>query len=763
MKSKLLLLMICLCLQNVLLKADIKIYNKSSVDSDTVYFGKCIVGDYLESVFVIENDSDFDLKIADVYPSYYLGTPDNISNNEFQEFSLITPSFQNSLIPKNSKREFTIRYDAKSELLVFPIGKKMAALKIGLFNANLSSPPSEISELDKFRAFIITASKTNLDVDFTRNEFMLDTVCINPSIPIEMTSYLQNMTKNSQIIVEEKFSYLNLNCFNTEIQSSSLGESSIFNNYHEQKLRRFTYYPVNRDWDTAIYTVRFKQNSSIETDYSTSVKFIAYGAEQRIKLVDAVGAEIRRDTIDLGDVRIGNKHTVKVAIKNIGNLPFGVLYQEVRKEQLNELEGDYQIQKNNFNSNRHLKINAIDTFELTFTPSKRNTIIGRLVLHSDIATRNIMNVNNSSREVIIYIKGRGVAPEIEISTSEIDFGSIIISEQCPITKDTSITIYNSGNQMLRISDIRIEPAVGVPFEFVNTEATIQPGQAYKLPVIFNSKWAVPGKVYNAEIIIENNSLEPKQNLKVILKSSTEFLKQFDVSIPKQVKSKSGREVRIPILVDRNKISTAVSADITISFDKTMLAYKNYIKVNTACEAVWDIRVDNSLENSLNIKILQTSNYFANRDTLLILAFDTYLGENSFTPIVIEGLKIGNQNCDQIFSYDLSTATGGFEIDSTCGLNQKTLKSNPPKLSISQVYPNPASESTRIEFVVPFTSFVDVEILNQLGEVVDVLISKVLDKGKYSLDYNLDKLQNGNYLCRIKSGLNMEIVKMSVVR
>ena len=763
MKYKLLVIMLCFGFLSSLLRAEIRIYNKANSLSDTVLFGKCIVGDYLESVFVIENNSDMDLKIADVYPSYYLGTPDNVSNNEFQEFSLITPSFQNSLIPKNSRREFTIRYDAKSELLIYPIGRKIAALKIGLFDARLSVPPSDLNELEKFRAFIISATKTNLDVDFTNNQFTLDTVCINPSIPIEINTNLQNMTTNSQIIVDERFAYLNSNCFEFEIQRSDTDPTNLLKNYREQIKRSFTYYPVNRDWDTAIYTVRYKPNNGTNITDSTSVRFVAYGAEQRLKIVDAISGRVNKDTIDFGDVRIGNIQSVKILVKNLGNLSFGAFSQEILSEQLNHIENDYQMRRNIFESGKHLKIDAVDTFEIFFSPSRRNTIIGRLVLKSDIVNRKILNVNNSSREIVFYLKGRGVAPEIEVNASEIDFGSIIISEQCPITKDTSITIYNSGNQMLRISDIRIEPAVGVPFEFVNTEVTILPAQAYKLPIRFNSQWAEPGKIYDAEVIFDNNSLPEKQNLRIKLKSKTEYLKQCEVSIPKQIKSKSGREIRIPIIVEKNKISTALTADFTISYDKSMLVYKNYFKNNTASEAAWDIRVDNAAANSLNIKIYQTSNYFVNRDTLLILAFDTFLSESTFTPIVIEEIKIGNQNCDQIFSYDLAFASGGFEIDSTCGINYKTLKSNRVKLSFNSVFPNPASDITNIEFNVPNSDKIVIEILNQLGEVVDVPLNKILDKGTYRLDYNLANLQNGNYLCRIKSGKSIGVTKLSVVR
>lgn len=72
---------------------------------------------------------------------------------------------------------------------------------------------------------------------------------------------------------------------------------------------------------------------------------------------------------------------------------------------------------------------------------------------------------------------------------------------------------------------------------------------------------------------------------------------------------------------------------------------------------------------------------------------------------------------------------------------------PTEVMLSQNYPNPFNASTTFEFFVPERSSVTVEILNLLGEVVDVLDSSDRDRGYHVVTWT-PETASGVYFCRL---------------
>lgn len=72
---------------------------------------------------------------------------------------------------------------------------------------------------------------------------------------------------------------------------------------------------------------------------------------------------------------------------------------------------------------------------------------------------------------------------------------------------------------------------------------------------------------------------------------------------------------------------------------------------------------------------------------------------------------------------------------------------PTEVVLSQNYPNPFNASTTFEFFVPERSRVTVEILNLLGEVVDVLDSGDRDRGYHVVLWS-PRTASGVYFCRL---------------
>jgi hypothetical protein len=88
---------------------------------------------------------------------------------------------------------------------------------------------------------------------------------------------------------------------------------------------------------------------------------------------------------------------------------------------------------------------------------------------------------------------------------------------------------------------------------------------------------------------------------------------------------------------------------------------------------------------------------------------------------------------------------------------------PGKTELSQNYPNPFNPNTLINFSIPQNTRVQLEIFNELGQTVEVLVDQVLTAGKYRVNYNATKLASGVYFYRLKTASFMDVKKMMLLK
>ncbi len=88
---------------------------------------------------------------------------------------------------------------------------------------------------------------------------------------------------------------------------------------------------------------------------------------------------------------------------------------------------------------------------------------------------------------------------------------------------------------------------------------------------------------------------------------------------------------------------------------------------------------------------------------------------------------------------------------------------PDDYSLSQNFPNPFNPSTNINFSIPQTTFVSLEVFNTLGEKIDVLVSKELRAGSYNFDWNAEGIESGVYFYKLQAGNFVETKKMILLR
>ncbi|HTX99814.1 MAG TPA: T9SS type A sorting domain-containing protein, partial [Bacteroidota bacterium] len=79
---------------------------------------------------------------------------------------------------------------------------------------------------------------------------------------------------------------------------------------------------------------------------------------------------------------------------------------------------------------------------------------------------------------------------------------------------------------------------------------------------------------------------------------------------------------------------------------------------------------------------------------------------------------------------------------------------PKQYSLSQNYPNPFNPSTKIEFALPRSGNVSLQVYNVLGQIVSTIASGQYNAGKYEVNWNANQLASGLYFYRLKVDNNV---------
>ena len=137
-----------------------------------------------------------------------------------------------------------------------------------------------------------------------------------------------------------------------------------------------------------------------------------------------------------------------------------------------------------------------------------------------------------------------------------------------------------------------------------------------------------------------------------------------------------------------------------------------------------------------------------------------------------------ENAFYIFLDDSNNVfVGGDVADSTNGWNffalkiKQVLKTSlgqgnnelPLEYFLSQNFPNPFNPSTKIKFVIPKSSFVNLKVYDVHGNKIATLISEQKTAGEYEIEFDGSELTSGVYFYQLKTGSYIETKKMVLLR
>ena len=74
-----------------------------------------------------------------------------------------------------------------------------------------------------------------------------------------------------------------------------------------------------------------------------------------------------------------------------------------------------------------------------------------------------------------------------------------------------------------------------------------------------------------------------------------------------------------------------------------------------------------------------------------------------------------------------------------------------RFSLSQNYPNPFNPSTRINYTVPYNSFVKIKVYDILGNEIATLVNEEKSAGSYEVEFNALNLSSGVYFFQLNAG------------
>ncbi len=115
------------------------------------------------------------------------------------------------------------------------------------------------------------------------------------------------------------------------------------------------------------------------------------------------------------------------------------------------------------------------------------------------------------------------------------------------------------------------------------------------------------------------------------------------------------------------------------------------------------------------------------------------------------IRISDSNID-IGAYEFTGIT-----------NVETINAHLKKFVLEQNFPNPFNPETKIQFTLPQSSFVTLQVFNFLGESVSILVSKKLNAGFYEYDWDASNSTSGIYYYQLKAGNSSQSKKMILIK
>ncbi len=88
---------------------------------------------------------------------------------------------------------------------------------------------------------------------------------------------------------------------------------------------------------------------------------------------------------------------------------------------------------------------------------------------------------------------------------------------------------------------------------------------------------------------------------------------------------------------------------------------------------------------------------------------------------------------------------------------------PFQFALQQNYPNPFNPTTSIQYAVPTSGHITLEVFDILGRAVNTLVDGVVNAGEHTIEFDAASLPSGMYLYRLSAGEKVTTKKMLLLK
>ncbi len=733
---------------------------------DTIYFGVTRAGIPLFKPFYVRNIGNVKLSIEEPLVPHYSVSAATDADPYPTDKVEFTPAFafgvNNIDTISNRWQAFAMKFEANAFLRT---GQIEAKLKIGV-----SVPEKTPDGRDTFRiivldSFLLVARKLQSRPEaIDRIEF--DSVYVgNPCSDSRVNWNITNKVEQEVKLTGQRAEIIHSN--NGLVFSLTGLNYPVLLAQNETASPIIEYKPTQRGPDTVRYYVHY--TSGKESD-SIDVLLTGVGVQQELRLDSAIQDlsteyyQFPGDTIDLGNVRVGMESSVTAFFANKGNLPFRMRANgQVLKEEIFPNGGfNYATVSGAFPS-ATVQIDSTARTTIRVLPTRAGQYLLRCEIASDIIApeRGIKCVPASAAARIFFVRFNAIKPVAQTDRSELDFGSVIFVETCPRSKELSVRINNTGNSSMQVQLPVMQK--GNPFEVVAPQPlTIAAGNFAVVKVRFTPTGT---GVYNDTLLLLTDAGLPDSTVRIPVHGEAVSPQSVTVSLP-VLTARPGRRIAIPIVVERPDLLTSIrSFTTTLLYDGSLLVYSGIYNVaGTAAQSASrsDVKIDDSTPGTLDVEItLPTNTFFQEKDTLIVLYFDTYLGQKPLTSIDLRNTDFGDGDCKGLLGVQL--AGGAFALDSVCNLGSLIGPAASGMFRLEQNTPNPAGDDAFIEYEVAFSTDVKIDIFDARGNRVAAIADGWHYSGTYKVPVPVHNLAPGLYFYEMKAGIFREVRKMYIAK
>lgn len=717
-------------------KAQVSIKPEKSL-TDTVDLGITYRKDNafipLRASFIVNNDTQQNLRIEDGNQTSAIFSVDAGADQTFRQFTDGINTFPVSVNPTNKLDTVIVQYLYPQVPTEFD-NKNRCKYIVGLLD--------EGNNLVYQDTFSIIARKTSKYVGAYEESIDFDSVYIGNQFQVSKNWFVRNVWTTPQRIFKDEYKLISSQLTDSEFSLDRLDKEIVLAPDRDAIDWQINYSPIDTKLDEAIYKLYFYPfGAEGNTDIIDSVQTRISGVGVNQKLIVSkvlTGEDLTLSdgnyTIDLGTMRPGDNPTVTFSVQNVGNFPLGFKSETILNDR-----GDAVAINDGIRKSKHLVPTLSDTITLEIVAGEGGNIDFKYQFESDLLSRNITGAQKTNSIFNVQFIGTVKQPILTSNRDSVDFGAVTITNSgtCQTFSTKDITFRNIGNDILEFYDILVEDTDNYMINY--NKNMLSPQEA--LIVSINYEPQLAGG-HTTRLLIISNIESPRDTTYIYLKGVGVPQTEMSIDID-SVKSFPGTQVIIPLIVEKEKIVNANIYTDILKYNRTLLQFVEPIFIGTATsERSLDTKFDLNKDGNLEIKIKrQSEDNFLESDTLVLLKFDSFLGNQSYSYLEFTNSKIGNENCDQLF--DLKTKRGIYMTDSVCGLEFKTYDSQ-QGVAISQISPNPISDESSIEIYSPIDMEIDILVIDMLGEVKTSINNMKLKEGTNSLHYNGSNLSNGVY-------------------